>query len=89
VNAIIARTKEKGVVSGGNDGLVIVWRYAAGKLENQQQIDLTLKELKSLQPKARSVHENPQNGFVLVGTRGGEIIEFGGAKPAVLMRSHC
>ena len=27
--------------------------------------------------------------MVLVGTRGGEIIEFGQAKPLVHMRSHC
>ena len=40
-------------------------------------------------PKVRSVCEN-KNGNVLVGSRGGEIIEFGGKeKPPVLMRSHC
>ena len=41
-----------------------------------------------MMPKVRSVCENPTNGFILVGTRGGEIMEFGGAKPTVLMRSH-
>jgi microtubule-associated protein-like 6 len=41
-------------------------------------------------PKARSVCENATTGAVLVGTRGGEIIEFSTAnpKPQVLMRSH-
>lgn len=32
-------------------------------------------------PKVRSVCENHSNGMILVGTRGGEIIEFGGEKP--------
>ena len=27
--------------------------------------------------------------MILVGTRGGEIMEFGGAKPMIHMRSHC
>lgn len=39
-------------------------------------------------PKVRSVCENPANGCILVGTRGGEIVEFGGPKPLVHMRSH-
>jgi len=39
-------------------------------------------------PKVRSVCENPTTGQVLVGTRGGEIVEFGGPKPLILMRSH-
>jgi hypothetical protein len=46
-------------------------------------------ELKSLIPKVRSVFEHPSSGTILVGTRGGEIMELGGQKPVVLMRSHC
>jgi hypothetical protein len=41
-----------------------------------------------MMPKVRSVCENATNGMILVGTRGGEIVEFGGPKPNVLMRSH-
>lgn len=49
-----------------------------------------MPELKSLIPKVRSVCEHPSgNGIILVGTRGGEIMELGGQKPQVLMRSHC
>jgi microtubule-associated protein-like 6 len=48
---------------------------------------LKAPEIKSLMPKARSVTENAQ-GLVLVGTRGGEIVEFGGPKPIVYIRSH-
>jgi hypothetical protein len=40
-------------------------------------------------PKARSVCEHSTNGNILVGTRGGEIVEFGGPKAVVHMRSHC
>jgi hypothetical protein len=40
-------------------------------------------------PKVRSVCENATTGMILVGTRGGEIMEFGGAKPLIHMRSHC
>jgi hypothetical protein len=47
-----------------------------------------MPEIKSMMPKARSVCENPKTGAILVGTRGGEIMEFGGAKPAIHMRSH-
>jgi echinoderm microtubule-associated protein-like 6 len=39
-------------------------------------------------PKVRSVCEHPTSGNILVGTRGGEIVEFGGPKPMVYMRSH-
>jgi len=40
-------------------------------------------------PKARSVCESPTvAGQVLVGTRSGEIIEIGGQRTHVLMRSH-
>ena len=39
-------------------------------------------------PKVRSVCEHPSTGMILVGTRGGEIMEFGGAKPLIHMRSH-
>lgn len=52
--------------------------------------DLKLAEIKSMIPKARSVCENPNDGTILVGTRGGEIMEFktGKPKPDIHMRSH-
>jgi microtubule-associated protein-like 6 len=77
----------KGLITGGGDGLVIVWSYS-GALQQTKTFDLKLPEIRSMLPKARSVCENPSNGMILVGTRGGEIIEFGGPKPAIFMRSH-
>ena len=41
-----------------------------------------------MMPTVRSVCENPTTGTILIGTRGGEIVELGGAKPMVFMRSH-
>jgi len=43
-----------------------------------------------MMPKARSVHEHKDTGVVLVGTRGGEILEFKPtvAKPVIHMRAH-
>jgi microtubule-associated protein-like 6 len=41
-----------------------------------------------MMPKVRSVCENTTTGMVLVGTRGGEIVEFGGPKPLVHIRGH-
>lgn len=31
-----------------------------------------------MMPKVRSICENTQSGMILIGTRGGEIMEFGG-----------
>lgn len=43
-----------------------------------------------MMPKARSVLEHPVTGVVLVGTRGGEIMEFkpSNPKPVIHMRAH-
>ena len=50
---------------------------------------MKVPEIKSLLPKARSVYENATSGHILVGTRGGEILELGGPQPLIHMRSHC
>ena len=70
---------------------MIIWGFANGALSQQQTIDLKAPEIKSMMPKARSVCEHPKSGAILVGTRGGEILEFtAGAtsKPQIHMRSH-
>jgi len=43
-----------------------------------------------MMPKVRSVCEHAQTGNILIGTRGGEIMEFksGNPKPVIHMRSH-
>lgn len=52
-------------------------------------VDLKIPEIKSMIPKARSVCE-ANDGTLLVGTRGGEILEFKSSKPKpdIHMRSH-
>jgi len=67
---------------------VIIWQSGPTGLTQAKQFDLKAPEIKSLLPKVRSVCENQATGAVLVGTRGGEIVEFLGPKPQVLMRSH-
>ena len=84
VNALCARKSGKGVISGGNDGFIIVWEANLKKLS---QINLVDPALRVLNPKIRSVAEF--NGNILVGTRSGEIIEYlGGSKPSFIMRGH-
>lgn len=87
---MFGRTRQKGIISGGGDGAIIVWGFANG-LQQQQTYDLKQPDIKCMVPKARSVCEHPQSGAILVGTRGGEILEFTGqqgVKPLVHMRSH-
>lgn len=89
VHALYSRPSQAGLISGGGDGLIIFWSPGAGGvLQQTKQIDIKVPEVKSMMPKVRSVCENAANGMILVGTRGGEIVEFGGPKPVVLMRSH-
>ena len=86
-NAICNRVTKKGIITGGNDGAIIVWAFGGGGLQQEKKLDLKDQAIKSLSPKVRSVCEHT-SGLILVGTRGGEIVEFGGAKPVVHLRSH-
>jgi hypothetical protein len=88
VHALYARQNNAGLISGGGDGLIIFWAPGPTGLQQTKQLDIKVPEIKSMLPKVRSVCENATTGQVLVGTRGGEIVEFGGPKPLVLMRSH-
>lgn len=85
-NAIWSRKADKGFITGGNDGLVIIWS------ENFEQIStLNIKDpsINSYIPKVRSICENNDGKKILVGTRGGEIIEFTGKKSVMHLKSHC
>ena len=53
------RISKKGIISGGGDGLIILWGYTNTGLTQEKSIDLKVPELKSLIPKARSVCEHP------------------------------
>ena len=54
---------------------MIVWSYE-NDLVKERKHDLTIPDLKSMMPSVKSVCEHPKTGQVLVGTRGGEIVEF-------------
>ena len=36
---MIARKTKKGLISGGNDGIIIVWQFA-GQLQEEKRFDL-------------------------------------------------
>lgn len=84
VNAICTRKSAKGLITGGNDGVVIIWESNLKKLS---QLNLIDPALKCFNPKIRALSE--LNGIILVGTRSSEIIEFSlNSKPNVIMRGH-
>lgn len=85
-NAIWTRTAETGFITGGNDGLVIIWN---GSFEQVNTLNIKDTSINSYIPKVRSVCENAAGTKILVGTRGGEIIEFTGKKSVMHLKSHC
>ena len=76
------------MITGGKDGKIVVWTMAGDDITISKSMDLKSPEIKSLNPRVKSVYEHPIKGNVLVGTRGGEIVEFGAKKTAVLVKSH-
>ena len=87
VNCLYSKGNQ--VVSGSHDGKVIVWNANGTTLQPTNTIELTSQALNSMDPKATSVCLGAQS--VLIGTRGGEIIEAGigaGTQPVVRMRAH-
>jgi microtubule-associated protein-like 6 len=84
-NALWARKCAPGFISGGNDGKVIVWTET---FEKQKVLDLRDPVVNSYTPKVRSVCENEKGNKILVGTRGGEIVEFTDKKSQIHLRSH-
>ena len=71
------RTTKLGLITGEKDGKIIVWNLEHGELIKDKKYDLTVPELKSMMPSVKSICEHPKTGQILVGTRGGEIVEFG------------
>jgi len=58
------------------------------KFEKQKVINLKEPSVNSYTPQAISVCENEAGNKILVGTRGGEIVEFTDKKSQIHLRSH-
>ena len=85
VYAICRREAGRGIITGGSDGIVIVWNS-----ELIKDVVINIADNKALNcyvPKVRSVCEGAE-GNILVGVRSGEIIEINQNKVRVLLRSH-
>jgi WD40 repeat protein/Ca2+-binding EF-hand superfamily protein len=84
INCIYARDNNTGFLTGGNDGMIFIWD---SKFTISQKLSILGTAINSLNPKVRSICEDG-NGNYLVGTRGGEIVEFQGESPVVISRGH-
>ena len=51
-------------------------------------LDLTESSVNSFNPRVRSVCENDSGSKILIGTRGGEVIEYADRKSLIHLRSH-
>ena len=83
---LILNEKENdiGFLTGGGDGYVFIWDT---KLNIINKISIRTKEISSMNYRIRSVCENNEGG-ILIGTRGGEIIEIENDKPKICLRGH-
>ena len=78
------KENDLGFLTGGGDGIVIIWD---NKLNQVNKINIKTNEVNSMNYKIRSVCTNDE-GDVLIGTRGGEILEIQDNKPRVCLRGH-
>jgi microtubule-associated protein-like 6 len=73
LNSIFVKENDIGFFTGGSDGNILEWD--------------TKYQINSLNPKVRSLDVD-SNGNMLIGTRGGEIIEIENGNPKVYIRGH-
>ena len=78
------KENDLGFLTGGGDGLVLIWD---NKLNKKKKINIKTKEINSMNTRIRSVCTN-EEGDILIGTRGGEIIEIQDESPKVCLRGH-
>lgn len=57
-HAMAARPAGKGLITGGGDGIIILWGSSPAGLAEERRIDLKAPEVRSMMPKVRSVVEN-------------------------------
>ena len=84
MNALYIKDNDIGFITGGSDGMVITWDKKYAKLN---MFNINTEEVRSLCPRVRSIDEDA-NGNILIGTRGGEILEIVGDTPKVYLRGH-
>ena len=84
LNCLYIKENDIGFLTGGGDGYVIIWD---NKLNILKKISIINKEINSMNYKIRSVCANDE-GDILIGTRGGEIIELEDNKPKICLRGH-
>ena len=86
-----ARSLKSGLLTGDKEGKVIVWDLAGDEIVVVKKYDVSVPDLKSMMPSVKSVSDHPKTGQILVGTRGGEIVEFGAnakERPKMHLKSH-
>lgn len=81
--SILTIEKGNSLLTGGNDGKVILWDKM---MRPYKTIDLAM--VTTFPTGVRSLDFNDANGNILVGTKGAEIIELQGSKFKVLMQGH-
>jgi WD40 repeat protein len=73
VNSIFTRPSDRGIITGGNDGKVIVWDVSFKK---ERTIAIgSSPEFSVLLPKIRGISEDSQGNKIVVSTRSSDIIE--------------
>ena len=78
------KENDLGFLTGGGDGIVLIWD---NNLNKTSEIKIKTKEINSMNPKIRSVCTNDE-GDILIGTRGGEILEIQDNTPKICLRGH-
>jgi echinoderm microtubule-associated protein-like 1/2 len=82
VNGMHSIKDSNKIVSGGQDGKVILWKIEEhGNLIKKKTFDLASPEIRSMNPRVISVcrklgKNEKESATILVGSRGGEIVEF-------------
>ncbi len=84
LNSIWIRENDLGFLTGGNDGIILTWD---SKYTTTNRITIVKPEVHSLCPRVRSLCED-SDGNMLVGLRGGEILEIQNGTPKVYLRGH-
>ena len=84
INCLYIRENDVGFLTGGGDGYILIWD---NKLNIKNKINIRSKEINSMNYKIRSICTNDEGG-ILIGTRGGEIIEFEENQPKICLRGH-